>query len=119
MTIRDLKSYLLIKTKGKPFIFRFDIENDKKVSDLIELQRAYYEANMPIRKKNEKEKPAKDDPKWCPWVLVGSENRFDVFMDYKYFDLSLSYSNELSNIQVKEYTEAFHKYSDGKDEISA
>jgi len=40
-------------------------------------------------------------------------------MDYKYFDLSLSYSNELSKIQVDEYTEAFHKYSDGKDEISA
>jgi hypothetical protein len=37
MTIRDLKSYLLRETKGKPFIFRFDIENDKKVSDLIEL----------------------------------------------------------------------------------
>ena len=37
MTVRDLKSYLLRETKGKPFIFRFDIENDKKVSDLIEL----------------------------------------------------------------------------------
>lgn len=71
--------------------------------------------------KNKVKKPAQDDPKkpWCPWLLAGSENRFDVFMDYKYFDLSLSYSNELSKIQVDEYTEAFHKYSDGKDEISA
>jgi hypothetical protein len=111
----------LIETKGKPFIFRFDIENDKKVSDLIELQREYYEANRPIRMKNSKEKPAKDDPKkpWCPWVLAGSENRFDVFMDYKYFDLSLSYSNDLSKIQEKEYKEAFHKFSNSLDEISA
>ena len=121
MTIRDLKSYLLRETKGKPFIFRFDIENDKKVSDLIELQRAYHEANKPIRMKNPKEKPVKDDPKkpWCPWVLAGSENRFDVYQDYKYFDLSLSYSNDLSKIQEEEYTEAFHKYSNSEDEISA
>ena len=109
----------MIETKGKPFIFRFDIENDKKVSDLIELQREYYEANRPIRMKNPKEKPAKDDPKWCPWLLVSSENRFDVFLDYKYFDLSLSYSNDLSKIQVKEYTEAFLKHSIDKDKISA
>ena len=40
-------------------------------------------------------------------------------MDYKYFDLSLSYSNELSNIQEKEYKEAFYKYSNREDEISA
>jgi hypothetical protein len=47
MTIREFKSYLLTKTlvhennpnkkRYKPFIFRFDIENDKKVSELIEL----------------------------------------------------------------------------------
>jgi hypothetical protein len=46
MKIRDLKSYLLTKTKVeknkeivryKPFIFRFDIENDKKVSELINI----------------------------------------------------------------------------------
>jgi hypothetical protein len=70
---------------------------------------------------NPKEKPAKDDPKkpWCPWVPVSSENRFDVYMDYKYFDLSLSYSNDLSKIQEEEYTKAFHKFSNKLDEISA
>ena len=62
---------------------------------------------------------AKDDPKQCPWVLASSENRFDVFLDYKYFDLSLSYSNELSNIQEEEYEKAFLKHSKGEKEISA
>ena len=104
------------ETNGKPFIFRFDIENDKKVSDLIELQREYYEANRPIRMRDLK---ANDDPKKCPWVLAGSENRFDVFLDYKYFDLSLSYSNDLSNVQIKEYKKAFLEHSINKYEISA
>jgi len=57
------------------------------------------------KKKEELAKEAKDDPKklLCPWKGTTSENRFDVFMDYKHFDLSLSYSNDLSKIQEEEY----------------
>ena len=89
----------MIETKGKPFIFRFDIENDKKVSDLIELQRKFYEANKPNRKKNAKGSKTYD-PKKPDWLPCTSENRFDVYMDYKTFDLSLDYSNDLSNLQI-------------------
>jgi hypothetical protein len=65
MTIRDLKSYLLTKTlihennpvkkRYKPFIFRFDVENDKKVSELIELYNQFYEKNKPVREKSKKD----------------------------------------------------------------
>jgi len=36
MTVKEFKSYMLIHTKNLPFIFRFDIENDRKVSELIQ-----------------------------------------------------------------------------------
>ena len=118
MTIKELKSYLLRETKGKPFIFRFDIENDKKVSDLIELQRKFYEANKPYRMKNAKGSKTYD-PKKPDWLPCSSTNRFDVYMDYKKFDISLDYSNDFSQVQIDNYKKVFNKYSNDNDEISA
>ena len=42
MTVKDLKSYILILTKSKPFILRFDIDSTKTVQELIEMQKDYF-----------------------------------------------------------------------------
>jgi len=35
MTVKEFKSYLLTHTENLPFVLRFDVENDRKVSELI------------------------------------------------------------------------------------
>jgi len=87
-----LKSYILKKTGNKPFIFRFIIENDRKVSELIELQKKYYSSNKPVRELVKQE--SRDDPK--KWVDYSIENELDVITDLEHFDLSLAYSSELT-----------------------
>jgi hypothetical protein len=88
MTIKQLKSYILTITKNTPFIFRFDIENDKKVSELIEMSYKFNEINRLVRRKTtDKEKP---------WADVGWENKLDVFTDFKTFDICLEYNNKLT-----------------------
>ena len=49
MTIKQLKSYILTITKNTPFIFRFDIENDKKVSELIDMTYKFNDKNKLVR----------------------------------------------------------------------
>ena len=87
-----MKSYILKKTGNKPFIFRFIIENDRKVSELIEIQKKYYSSNKPVRKLVKQE--SRDDPK--KWVDYSIENELDVITDLEHFDLSLAYSSELT-----------------------
>ena len=88
MTIKQLKSYILTITKNNPFIFRFDIENDKKVSELIEMAYKFnYENRLVRRKTTDKDKP---------WADVGWENKLDVFTDFKKFDICLEYNNKLT-----------------------
>jgi len=88
MTIKQLKSYILTITKNTPFIFRFDIENDKKVSELIEMAYKFnYENRLVRRKTTDKDKP---------WADVGWENKLDVFTDFKKFDICLEYNNKLT-----------------------
>jgi ribosomal protein S8 len=97
MSIKDLKSYILKKTDSMPFIFKFDIENDRKVSDLIELQRKYYSANKPVRKPVKQ--VSRDDPK--KWVDYSIANELDVITDFEHFDISFEYDNGLTQVKSK------------------
>ena len=97
MLVRDLKSYILKKTDNKPFIFKFDIENDRKVSELIELQKKYYGANKPLRKPVKQE--SRDDPK--KWVDYSIANELDVITDLEHFDISFEYDNSLTQVKSK------------------
>jgi len=40
-------------------------------------------------------KNKKNDPE-KPWVPTGSENRVDIFTDFKFFDLNFEYDNDLT-----------------------
>ena len=93
MTIKELKGYILKKTGNQPFIFRFVIENDRKVSELIELQKKYYAANKPVRQQS------KDDTE--KWVDHSIENELDVITEFEHFDLTIEYSNDLTVVKNK------------------
>jgi len=101
MTIKHLKSYVLTITKNTPFIFRFDIENDKKVSELIEMTYKFNDENKLVRRKT-------TDPE-KPWANVGWENKLDVFTDFKHFDVNFEYDNELTRVQINEIEEKWFK----------
>lgn len=92
MKVRDLKSYLLTRTKLKPFIFRFNVDNDMSVSHLIKLQEEYHEKTYFRRDKRSKVDVALHD-KQKPVISY-----FDVFLDYKHFDISFEYEKGLSKI---------------------
>lgn len=83
------------KTGNKPFIFRFIIENDRKVSELIERQKKYYGSNKPVRKQVESSDKTK---KWADHSI---ENELDVITDFEHFDLNLTYTSELTLVKNK------------------
>ena len=94
MTIKQLKSYILTLTKNKPFVLRFDMENDKKVSELINMSYKFNDENKLVRKKTGKKEPF--------WAKVGWENKLDVFTDFKHFDVHFEYDNTLTHVQIEE-----------------
>jgi len=111
MTIKQLKSYILTITKNTPFIFRFDIENDKKVSELIDMTYKFNDKNKLVRKKT-------TDPE-KPWANVGWESKLDVFTDFKHFDVCFEYDNELTQVQIKEIEREWKKVdTKGTEKIS-
>ena len=57
MTIKDFKRFILTKTKNRPFIFRFDLENSQKVLELLEMQKGFYEETKIQRVKNKNYNP--------------------------------------------------------------
>ena len=97
MLVKELKSYILKKTGNKPFIFKFDIENDRNVSELIELQKIYYRSNKPIRK------PVKEESNSGPqkWEEYSIANELDVITDFEHFDISFEYDNGLTQVKSK------------------
>jgi len=93
-------------TKNTPFIFRFDIENDKKVSELIEMTYKFNDENKLVRRKT-------TDPE-KPWANVGWENKLDVFTDFKHFDVNFDYDNELTTVQINEIEKKWFKVDKNK-----
>ena len=94
-------------TKNTPFIFRFDIENDKKVSELIDMTYKFNDNNKLVRKKTSD--PAK------PWANVGWESKLDVFTDFKHFDVSFEYDNDLTQVQINEIERKWYKVDTQKE----
>ena len=92
------------KTGNKPFIFRFIIENDRKVSELIERQKKYYGSNKPVRKQvesSDKTKQVESSDKTKKWADHSIENELDVITDFEHFDLNLTYTSELTQVKNK------------------
>ena len=72
MLVKELKSYILKQTGNKPFTFMFIIENDRKVSELIEIQNNRF-----------------------------GSNTIDVLTDFEHFDLNLEYTSSLTQVKTK------------------